>query len=319
MKNMQKEIPVYLFLGFLESGKTQFIQDSLESEDFNDGAPTLLLVCEEGIEEYNPKKFAAPNVFIEVLHDQSELVKKRMEELTEKYKVEQVVVEYNGMWLMQPFIDAMPDEWIVYQALMLAEAPSFIMYNKNMRNLVYDKLRVMEMIIFNRFEKDMNKEEYHKIVRASNRSAQIIYEYDAEEYEVDDIEDPLPYDINAEQIKIREIDYAIWYRDINEETDKYIGKKVTVKGRSLIGGGLPKDAFVFGRHVMTCCEEDIEFAGFVAKYPDSESKLEHAGWVNITAEVCQEYHEMYGESGPVLKVIEIKKAAPPVEEVATFL
>ena len=45
-------IPVYLFTGFLESGKTKFIQETLEDERFNDGTPTLLLLCEEGIEEF---------------------------------------------------------------------------------------------------------------------------------------------------------------------------------------------------------------------------------------------------------------------------
>ena len=45
------EIPVYLFTGFLEAGKTRFIQETLEDERFNAGERTLLLLCEEGVEE----------------------------------------------------------------------------------------------------------------------------------------------------------------------------------------------------------------------------------------------------------------------------
>ena len=48
----QQEVSVFLFLGFLESGKTKFIQETLEDERMNTGERTLLLVCEEGEEEY---------------------------------------------------------------------------------------------------------------------------------------------------------------------------------------------------------------------------------------------------------------------------
>ena len=47
------EIPVYLFTGFLDSGKTKFIQETLEDVNFNNGEKILLVVCEEGEEEYN--------------------------------------------------------------------------------------------------------------------------------------------------------------------------------------------------------------------------------------------------------------------------
>ena len=59
---MANEIPVYLFVGFLESGKTKFIQETFEDPNFDSGDKTLLLVCEEGEEEYNQKKFAFPGV-----------------------------------------------------------------------------------------------------------------------------------------------------------------------------------------------------------------------------------------------------------------
>ena len=51
------EIPVYLFTGFLESGKTTFIQETLEDSGFNMGERTLLLLCEEGEEEYHKSRF----------------------------------------------------------------------------------------------------------------------------------------------------------------------------------------------------------------------------------------------------------------------
>ena len=47
------EVPVYLIAGFLEGGKTNFINGILEDGFAREDA-TLLLCCEEGIEEYDP-------------------------------------------------------------------------------------------------------------------------------------------------------------------------------------------------------------------------------------------------------------------------
>ena len=65
---MANEIPVYLFVGFLESGKTKFIQETFEDPNFDSGDKTLLLICEEGEEEYNEKLKQA-----EILYHQDRL------------------------------------------------------------------------------------------------------------------------------------------------------------------------------------------------------------------------------------------------------
>ena len=44
------EIPVYLFTGFLEGGKTRFIRETLEDKKFNTGEHTLLVLCERSEE-----------------------------------------------------------------------------------------------------------------------------------------------------------------------------------------------------------------------------------------------------------------------------
>ena len=67
---MAKEIPVYLFVGFLESGKTTFIQETFEDPNFDSGDKTLLLVCEEGEVEYQPGKFAFPGTTVQVIEGQ---------------------------------------------------------------------------------------------------------------------------------------------------------------------------------------------------------------------------------------------------------
>lgn len=312
------EIPVYLFTGFLESGKTTFIQDALEGDDFNAGERTLLLLCEEGEVELEPEKFFGKNVFIEVIDDEKELTPEYLDDLRKMHKAERVIVEYNGMWNLDNFYMNIPGEWVSYQEMFFADATTFLSYNQNMRQLVYDKLKSAELVVFNRCEKGFDKMPFHKIVRAANRNSQILYEYGPDDVELDQIIDPLPFDLNADLIVVEDRDYAEWYRDINEEAEKYDKKVLQIKGRSVLGGGLDADDFVFGRHVMTCCEDDIQFAGLVCHYEGADKKLEHGGWVTITCEVRFEFHDMYGEEGPVLHCTKVEPAEEAQPEVATF-
>ena len=83
---MAKQIPVYLFTGFLESGKTTFAQETLEDETFNNGDRMLLLVCEEGIEEYEPDTFAASNIYKEVIESEAELTSANLAALLKKHR-----------------------------------------------------------------------------------------------------------------------------------------------------------------------------------------------------------------------------------------
>lgn len=317
MHASQKEMPVYLFTGFLDSGKTTFIQGTLEDPAFNNGEKTLLLLCEEGEVELNPEKFAFNNVQISVIEEEEELNEKNLAQLAAQCDADRVIVEYNGMWMLDSFYSNMPGNWVVYQEMCLTDATTFLTYNANMRNLVYDKMKSVETIVFKNFTRDMDKMEYHKIVRAASRRAEILYEFGENEVEFDNIEDPLPFDMDADVIVVADRDYALWYRDMMEDEPKYFGKTMEFTGRSLLGGGLKNDEFVIGRHIMTCCVDDIEFGGLVAKYPQAQT-LDHGGWVHMVATIKNEYNDMYGSEGPVFHVISVEKVEPLAEEVATF-
>ncbi len=317
MAQQTREIPVYLFTGFLDAGKTTFIQETLEDPQFNDGQKTLILLCEEGETALSPIKFASSGCKIVTVDEEEQLTESYLADLQEKLQFERVVVEYNGMWLLDTFYSAMPPSWTVYQEMTFADARTYLTYNANMRNLTVDKMKSTETIVFKHFTKVMDKMAYHKIVRAINRRCDIIYEYGPNDVEIDNIEDPLPFDIDAPIIEIADKDYAVWYADMTEEEAKYYGKTIRFKGRSLLGGGLKDDEFVIGRHIMTCCVEDIQFGGLVAKYKDTQS-LEHGGWVDMTAKIEREYNDMYQSEGPVFHVISVTKIPPIADEVATF-
>lgn len=313
----KKDIPVYLFTGFLESGKTKFIQETLEDRRFCNGERTLLLVCEEGEEEYAPEQFADKNVFIRVAASQEELTADRLSAWLKETRAERVVIEYNGMWLLDVLYGAMPEGWMVYQEFMFADAGTFLTYNANMRQLVYDKLKSCELVVFNRFNGSMDKMEFHKIVRAASRRSDIAYEYVGGKVEYDDIVDPLPFDINAPIIEIGDDDYAEWYRDMSEEPKKYEGKTVRFKCRALVRKKMPEHSFIVGRHVMTCCVQDIQFAGLVCQW-DKADTVKDDSWIVLTAKINFKFHRAYSKKGPVLTYIDSEPCDAPEQPVATF-
>ena len=313
-----QQIPVYVFTGFLDSGKTKFIQETLEDPRFNAGERTLLLVFEEGEEEYDFSAYPHKNVFLEVL-DQQTVTTKDLWLLMKKHKVERVVAELNGMQQVGDLYMRFPEEWAVAQEVMFADSTTFMAYNANMRNLVMDKLVGAQMVVFNRLEKGCDTMPFHKIARAANRKIDILYDYTDGTTAFDDVVDPLPFDINAPVIEIKDDDYAIWYRDVIEEPQKYDGKTVRFKAQVAMLRSDKDGMFAPGRFVMTCCVEDIEFCGIPCRFVGART-LESRSWVMVTAKVKAEKHRLYkGDVGPVMTAIEVVKGAAPAEpDVATF-
>lgn len=313
-----QEVPVYLFTGFLESGKTTFIQETMEDPRFNNGDMTLLLLCEEGEEEFAPERFASQNVVCKVVDEQEDLTPENLTGWLKEAKAVRVVCEYNGMWLLETLYNALPESWMVYQEFFFADARTILNYNANMRQLTFDKLQSCELAVFNRYDRSMDKNELHKLVRTASRRSEIVYEHADGTIEYDDIEDPLPFDINAPVIMIGDADYAVWYRDMSEELEKYNGKTVMFTGRALTRRTMP-GAFVIGRHVMTCCADDISFAGMVCNWDKAKVRaMAKDQWVTVTAKIEVKFHSMYRGKGPVLTATEVRVAKKPEPEVATF-
>ena len=312
------QIPVYSFTGFLDSGKTKFIQETLEDPRFNAGERTLVLIFEEGEEEYDLSAYPSKNVYLEVL-DQQTVTTEELKALQKKYKAERVVAELNGMQQVGDLYMRFPDSWAIAQEVMFADATTFMTYNANMRNLVMDKLMGAQMVVFNRMAPGQDVMPFHKLARAANRRIDILYDYTDGTTKFDEIEDPLPFDINAPVIEIKDEDYALWYRDVSEEPQKYDGKTVHFKGQVAMLRRDKNGMFAPGRFVMTCCVEDIQFCGIPCRYAGAGS-LESRSWVWVTAKIGAEKHPLYkGDVGPVLTAISVETGAEPADpDVATF-
>jgi len=310
-------IPVYAFTGFLESGKTKFIQETLEDPRFNGGERTLLLVCEEGEEEYDASTYPHACVYKEVIDDVDDLTPELLAAMVKKYRAQRVVAELNGMRLAGDFYEKMPEDWAIAQEVMFADAATIMSYNANMRSLVVDKLTGAEMVVFNRVPVGADIMPFHKLARAINRRIDIVYDFVDGSTTFDEIEDPLPFDLNAPIIEIADEDYALFYRDVTEEPDKYDKKTVKFKGQVAKLRREKNGMFAPGRFVMTCCADDITFMGLPCKWAGAE-KLKPRSWVKVTAKISVQFHAVYRGIGPVLTATVVTAADPAEEEVCTF-
>jgi uncharacterized repeat protein (TIGR03943 family) len=220
------------------------------------------------------------------------------------------------MWQLDTFYAAMPRNWYIFQQLLFADATTILTYNANMRSLMVDKLQDAEMVIFNRAD-NADRMALHKLVRGISRRANIEYDYTDGRAEADDIEDPLPFDLNADVIDIADNDYALWYQDLMEDMLKYDTKTVRFKGIVAIDGQFPPNTMAVGRHIMTCCADDIQFGGLICKWKRSTS-LKARDWVVITAKVSVEYNKLYGQEGPVLVATRVDFTTRPDPEVVAI-
>ena len=314
---MAARIPVYLFTGFLEGGKTHIIQESMEDPKFNSGEKTLILQCEEGVDELDLSLFSGKNVYLETIENEEDVTIENLTALGKKHRIDRVIIEYNGMWMLRTLYENLPDNWAIYQEMMFADANTFFAYNTNMRQLMVDKLTNAEMIVLNRTPDGIDKDEVHKIVRGISRRAAITYDYPDGHVEYDDIEDPLPFDLDADVVEIADEDYAVFYRDLCEDMSRYNGKVLRFKGIIANDEKMGGTCILAGRHVMTCCADDIAFQPLVCVF-DSPTTLKTRDWTILTGKIKLEKHKLYRGPGPVLYVTSTEFAVPPKQEVATF-
>ena len=308
------DIPVYLIAGFLDAGKTNFIngilQDGFARED-----RTLLLCCEEGEEEYDPK--ALGNVFTYKIDDPEDMTPEFFKKLEKQYKPKQVIIEYNGMWQIEPlYRTGLPDNWILYQIMTLVDANTFEPYVKNMGQLMMEKVTNADMLIFNRCNEELRASLRSRNLRMVNRRADIYLENEdgtSEEYVTEDM---APFDLSGGHLDVADDDYGIWYVDMMDNPGRYDG--LTVKFKALMCHSKKfKGVHCPGRFAMVCCEKDMQFLALVCK-GEEQAKYKNRDWVEITATVKKENEEAYQGEGPVLYLTDIKPCEKPQNEVVSF-
>ena len=213
--------PVYIINGFLESGKTEFITFTLGQPYFQIKGRTLLLLCEEGEEEYDKELLQKSRTQIELLEKEEDFNPVHLTELEKRHGPERIIIEYNGMWNFKNM--KLPRNWRVEQQITIIDGSTFPMYYTNMRSLLAEMIRNSEMIIFNRCDGIGELNNYKRNIKAVNPSADVIFE--DSNGEIDEIfEDDLPYDLSQDTIVLDNQGYGIWYQDSMDHLERYFGK-----------------------------------------------------------------------------------------------
>lgn len=310
-------VPIYLITGFLESGKTTFLRFTLDQDYFQIDGKTLLILMEEGEEEYDTKALAKNNTVVEVIEKEEDLTTERLEAMEIIHQPDRVVIEYNGMCLVSRFYDMkLPFGWGVEQQITCVDGSTFQVYMANMKSIFMDMVKYTDMVVFNRCKREDPLANYRRSIKVSNQSAEVIFE--DEEGEIDDIfGDQMPFDVNAPVIEIPPEDYGIWFVDAMDHPDTYVGKTVRFKGRVMKPRGMGSKFFVPGRIAMTCCADDTTFLGFVCKSAFAP-KLKEKEWVEVTAKVAFERRMEYQGDGVVLYAENVTPCEPLEEEMVYF-
>ncbi len=311
------EIPVYLFSGFMDSGKSTLIRETLIEGDFCEGGKTLLILCEDGEVEFDESELEKANAQMVMIEEEEEFTAAKLKELQRSCQPSQVFIEYNGTWQMATFLEMeLPKDWILVQALATVDASTFEMYQANMRTMMMEQLFAADVVIFNRCNDDTPKGKFRRAVKVVNRRAQIAYEREDGTIDENDMEE-LPYDLNQDIIEITDMDYGIWYMDALEDPKKYEGKKVRFLALVYRPEKMKKEVLVPGRFAMTCCVDDMTFIGFKCKYSKA-AEIPHKSWVTVTAEMKSEFALEYRGKGPVLYALDIEPAEKPEDEYIYF-
>ena len=307
--------PVYVINGFLESGKTEFITYTLAQPYFQIKGRTLLILCEEGENEYDEQLLKMSRTDLELIEDETDFRPAKLIELEKKHKPERIVIEYNGMWNYKEI--KLPWHWKIEQQITIIDASTFPMYFTNMKSLLAEQIRASELIIFNRCDNVEDLSSYKRNIKAINQKAEIVFE-DANGEINEIMEEELPYDLKTDVIELDNDSYGIWYLDSLDHLERYEGKKVKFTGMVLKPQNFPKGYFVPGRMAMTCCAEDMAFLGFACEYDQTDS-LADQQWVKVTATVSKEYFADYQGEGPVLHAVGVEKTKAPKETVISFV
>ena len=291
-------VPIYIVSGFLDSGKTSIIHNMLEDEGFSRGQKTLIVVCEEGMEEYDESNLAKYNAKLHIVDSVEEMTPMLFVDLNKQHKPERVIIEYNSVFTFAKLNTMqLPAAWELVQVIDMVDATTYENYMVNMRQLMTDPMQNADLILFNRCENDMPISAWRRQMRALNPSTTILFEF------TDGV------------IDIKDEDFGVFYLDAMEHPDRYDQKTLRFKGQAFRDPQLPKDFVRFGRYAMTCCADDIACLAFVMRgdVQPSDSK-----YYTLTCRSESVYNKAQDHDMVALMQVSVAPSDAPKDKYVTF-
>ena len=314
----RRPVPVYLFTGFLDGGKTSFIRQTMDEGQFKDGRCTLMIVCEEGEETIDIMRLEASRFVVRNVDDEDAVNAELFKGFDKEVRPDRVIIEANGMWDVDEIFEALPDHWEMAEVITPIDSGTFEMYLSNMKMMMTNQYKYSDLVVFNRCEPEHDRAMFKRMVRAVNRRAQVLYETRDGQVE-DNVPEELSYDMDAPVIEVGDEDYGIFYIDIFENLSQYIDKTVHFKAKAAHPKELKNDKlFVVARPAMTCCAEDIAFVGFPCDY-DDQANVKEGTWIEVTATVKAVMNRQINEPAPMMVAQKIEPTQAPEDEIAYFM
>ena len=306
--------PVFICTGFLDSGKTTLVKETLMEQEWIEDGKTLLILCEEGDEEYTEEYLEEKNMVMVQVDEFEQLNAKFFKECVRNYNPVQVVIEYNGMWSLEELLSLRyPRSWELQGVYSTVNGSTLDMYLKNMRNVIMEQLTESELIVVNRCPKDLNRAGFRRAVKVQNPAAELIFE-GLDGKIIPPSEEDLPYDVKKDKIVVDDIDFGVWYVDAYEYPERYIGKEIEFKAQAFRPRGMKDDMFVPVREIMTCCADDVSPYGYPCKMKEKKN-LVMKGWYKVCARYAFEAAQGFGKRQPMLYLTSIEPTEAPEEPV----
>lgn len=306
--------PVYICTGFLNSGKSTFIKDTLMNQEWIEDGTTLLIRCEDGEEDFSEEYMDARKMFMLEVEDMDDLNQDFFAKCDKLYHPAQIIIEYNGMWNLQEIMDAdYPKNWEIEGVYSTVNGETLEMYLKNMRNILMNQLVESELIVVNRCGEDVNRSGFRRSLKMQNPIGQILFE-DPEGNILPQTIDDLPYDVNAQHIELADEDYGVWYVDAYENPERYVGKEISFLAQLTRPAKMPTDMVIPGRMIMACCEEDVDFYGYPTFLP-GPAAITDKQWVRVKARFEYKRIQKFQPKQPCLTMTGLVAAEKPKEEV----
>ncbi len=297
-----KQMPVFVCDGFLDSGKTTFILDTIANDGFKEQGHTLILACEDGEIEYDEAFLKDNNTSIEYINDISEMNSSNLDKIAKKHKPKRILIEFNGMWDFSNVV--LPEYFAIGQFVTFVDYNTFSSYFVNMKQMMVNMFKLSDVVVFINCKNKEELQNYQTSLRLINNNASY-FVFDEKGNGEIAFEEALPYDYEADVIDVKKEDFGRFYVDTFDHKERYNGKTISLTCMAFKSDRLPKGQFVCGRLAMTCCAQDIQLFGHLA-LSDLGVDIKDKDWIHIVFKMEYRYSKEYDEEEAVLHPISIE-------------
>ncbi len=326
----QNTIETRLVQGFMDSGKTTFIQDCILNDYFHKYGSTLILCFEQGESEYDIAALRERRTEVAFFGDEEEEnVTAFCLRMINEHHPDRIYVEMNAM--MQGLREALPPVMNITYISVWVEWKTMDLYVRNLQQLLNQMVSEAHQVTFRGCPSKDLLAPYSQLFRLMNHKATYLRQ-DPMGYHEKAFDLFVPWSLDENEIEITQETYLLFWLDAADHPEHYDGKmirftsplEVRVSGNGIgSGSGIQstdrsaasgdrqnagKD-YSAGRIVMTCCMADLQFMSFPLA---GENVCPDTGWFLITARAECRSGE-YGRRVLSLQPCDMQTASAPAE------